>query len=418
MPIPDSPFTVSTDDVATLWLGCPTLTPARVLELVDRADEIARRPAVEVLVLRAAHSTGFPTFDLPHLRDLHSDTAAAEYARAGQSALRRLAALPIPTVAFLEGPCVGPGLELALACDYRLAVATPDATLGLGDFPTAWGGRTRLARLLGRRTATRFVSGYPREAVALGLADDAFCQRRAKIDLRTFLDRLLVRPRKRTEPIDGTSEADERRRFRAAVRNGFAVSSDPPAFDPVNPIPTAPRRVGVLGRGPGARRWVAEFALRGTPVTWMPSATAPDPFADALNRRRVTPLEAGQAAGRVLRVTEPDDALTADLVLIDDTDDTGADFVERVMPARSVLVLPTADVAGVLPGAARPGRVLGWQTAGGRTVLGRSVETTEDTAARAFRWLTAVGESVEVRPLVEVPIPSAVVRAKELAAVR
>jgi len=419
MPMPDSTFTVSTDDaVATLWLDRATFTPARVLGLADRAEQLARRSAVEVLVLRATHPTGFPTFDSPFLRDLRSDTDAADYARAGQSALRRLTALPIPTVAFLEGPCIGPGFELALACDYRLAVATPDATLGLGDRPTAWGGRTRLARLIGRRTAARFVSCYPREAVSLGLADDAFCQRRAKIDLRTFLDGLLFRPRKRAVSVDVFGEAEERKRFRMAVRDGEAEAPELPAFDPVNPIPVAPRRVGVLGRGPDLRRWVAEFALRGVPVMWMPSATAPDPFAESLLRGRVTPLEAEQAASRVTPVSEPDDALTADLVLIDDTDDTGADFLERVMPARSVLLLPTADVAGVLANAVRPGRVLGWRTANGRTVLSRPDDATDDATARAYQWLTAAGESVEVRQLEAIPAAPLTARSKALAAVR
>jgi enoyl-CoA hydratase len=406
MPLPDSPFRISTDDaVATLWLDCDTLAPARVRQLADLAEAVAARPAVEVLVIRSGYPGGLPSFDRRALRDLDSDEAAADYARAGQLALRRLANLPIPTVAFLEGPCAGPALELALACDYRLAVATPDAILGLGDLPTTWGGRSRLATRIGRRTASRFVSCYPREGAKLGLVDDAFCQRRAKIELRRFLDRLQLRPVKRGVPTDVIAEATERRAFRAAVRDGLAIPQSTPVFDPSNPIPARPRRVGVIGSGATAMRWACEFALRGVPVTWLRTTTA-DPFAVAVSSGRVTPLEADQATARTAVVTRLDDALTADLVVIDETDDTGAAFLERVMPARSVLLLPGAHLDGVLPSCTRPTRVLGWESAGGRFGLVTHPDTADDAAAAAARWLRLAGETVDVQGSVAVPEPA------------
>ena len=348
-------------------------------------------------MIRAARPGGFPSFDHPFLRDLRTDVDAADYARAGQLALRRLADLPIPTVAFLEGPCVGPGLELALACDYRLAVATPDTLLGFGDLPTAWGGRARLTKRVGRRTASRFVGCHPREAATLGLVDDAFCLRRAKIELRSFLDRVQFRPVKRGVPTDAIAEARERADFRAAVRAGLLLADDGPTFDPANPIPTRPRRVGVIGGGPDAVRWVGEFALRGVPVTWLRTdATAASPFAAALARGRVTPLEADQASARVTVVAEPDDALAADLVVIDDTDDTAAAYLERVMPARSVLLVPSAELGGVLPSCARSGRVLGWAAAGERMSVVTHADATDDATAAAARWLAVAGQVVMV----------------------
>ncbi len=397
MPLPDLPFWVSTDDaVATVWLDCDALTPARVARLADCVERVAARPAVEVLVIRAARPGGFPSFDRPFLRDLRTDGDAADYARAGQLALRRLADLPIPTVAFLEGPCVGPGLELALACDYRLAVATPDAVLGFGDLSTAWGGRSRLASRVGRRTASRFVSCHPREAAALGLVDDAFCLRRAKIELRTFLDRVQGRPVKRGVPTDALAEARERADFRAAVRAGLLLADDGPTFDPANPIPTRPRRVGVIGGGPDAVRWVGEFALRGVPVTWLRTGVGVNPFASALARGRVTPLEADQASARVTVVAEPDDALAADLVVIDDTDDTAAAYLERVMPARSVLLVPSAELGDVLPSCARPCRVLGWTAADERMSVVTHEDATDDATAAAVRWLAVAGDNMAV----------------------
>lgn len=391
MPLADLTFRTSTEDaVATLWLDCDALTPARVCQLAGLASASAAIPAVEVVVLRSARPGGFPSFDRPTLRRLSCDSHAAAYTRDGQSALRTLAELPVPTVAFIEGPCVGPALELALACDYRLAVATPDAVLGFGGLPTAWGGRSRLTRLVGRRTASRFVGCHPRAAAKLGFVDDAFCQRRAKIELRTFLDQLQRHPVKRGGTTDPIAEADERKHFRAAVRAGAFGAEPEPTFHPINPIPPRPRRVGVIGTGPEAVRWVAEFALRGVPVTWL-AGKVTDPFAFAVRSRRVTPLEAEQAAARVSVVTTADDAVTADLVLADDLDTA---YLERVMPARSVLLLPAAELASALPSCDRPGRVLGWQPVGDRGTLLRHDDSTDDAMASAARWLAYAGSTV------------------------
>lgn len=399
MPLVDSIVRTSTEDaVATVWLDCDALAPARMRQLAGVAAALAARSALEALVLRSARPGGFPSFDFQALRELATDEQAAAYTVAGQTALRTLAELPVPTVAFLEGPCVGPGLELALACDYRLAVATPDAVLGFGERPTAWGGRSRLAKRIGRRTASRFVGCHPREAAKLGLVDDAFCQRRAKIELRTFLDRLQARPVKRGVPTDPIAEAEERKRFRAAVRAGAFRTEPAPTFEPINPIPLRPRRVGVIGTGPVAVRWVGEFALRGVPVTWLRAGDA-NPFAAAVTTGRVTPLEAEQAAARVMMLTNADDAVTADLVVIDDTDDTGAGLLERVMPARSVLLLPAGELRETLPSCDRPGRVLGWEPTAGGVKLLPHADTTDDASAAATQWLTFAGNAVRWRAM-------------------
>lgn len=71
----------------------------------------------------------------------------------GQHTFNRIEDLSIPTVAAINGACVGGGYELALACDYRVATLDPSTKIGLpetmlGILP-AWGGSTRLPRLIG-----------------------------------------------------------------------------------------------------------------------------------------------------------------------------------------------------------------------------------------------------------------------------
>lgn len=94
--------------------------------------------------------------------------------------LEALEALPFPTVALMEGNAFGGGLELALACDFR--IAQPTAQMGftettLGIIPGA-GGTQRLARLIGYSRAKKLVFSGMRltadEALPLGIVDEVF----------------------------------------------------------------------------------------------------------------------------------------------------------------------------------------------------------------------------------------------------
>lgn len=115
----------------------------------------------------------------------------------GQHVFDRVAALKIPTVAVIHGACAGGGCELALACDWRVVSNASVTRMGLpetmlGILP-AWGGSTRLPRLIGLPAALGIIlAGKLLKAAAAknkGLAD-SICPRE---DLRqhafTFLDR-------------------------------------------------------------------------------------------------------------------------------------------------------------------------------------------------------------------------------------
>jgi 3-hydroxyacyl-CoA dehydrogenase/enoyl-CoA hydratase/3-hydroxybutyryl-CoA epimerase len=97
----------------------------------------------------------------------------------GQQTFDRIAKLHYPTVAAIHGAALGGGFEIALACDYRIAssdastkIGFPETTLGL--LP-AWGGLTRLPRLIGLPSALEAIMTgrhYPaRQALRLGLVD-------------------------------------------------------------------------------------------------------------------------------------------------------------------------------------------------------------------------------------------------------
>lgn len=389
---------VSADDgIATLEFGFPgppanPLSVSRLRDIGRGLDAVRAVPAIEVVVVRSGSPHGFcGGFHPPALSGLRTDADAAAFAAEGQRVLSRLADSPVVSVAFVEGPCVGPGFELALACDYRLAVAGPDSRFAFGPTPTCWGGRTRFAMRNGSRGVARFDSRPPtaRQLVTLGGLDDAFCERRAKIDLRTWLDRLRRHPRKRPRISEHPGFADERRTFRAAVRAGL-VPPEPADLDAANPVQPI-RQIGLVGDGRQLHHLAGEFACRGVRVLWAGAATPADLFRVAVRTGRMTPLEAEQATARVSLHTDADAATTADLVVLDDSACGAAGHIERELPPRAVLAVPVSALRRTVQLASRPGRVVG--LAVDRTVrLVARDETSPDALAAAVSWLGMVGD--------------------------
>ena len=121
--------------------------------------------------------------DMTEFPKIRSREEAIEGSRAGHDAFGRIAALPFPTVAAVNGACLGGGLEIALHCDLRTISSgvrhfgVPEVFLGI--FP-AWGGTQLIPRLVDAKTAVKVVVQNPMrqnklltgaEAVEVGLAD-------------------------------------------------------------------------------------------------------------------------------------------------------------------------------------------------------------------------------------------------------
>jgi enoyl-CoA hydratase/carnithine racemase len=127
-------------------------------------DELAGRDDWQVLHVRSNQKVFCAGADLAEMRQrfLAADVdSLAETAAAMQRLLARIEALPQVTLAEIGGAALGGGLELALACDLRLAAAEaglglPEVQLGL--VPGA-GGTQRLTHLLGRGIASRLILG-------------------------------------------------------------------------------------------------------------------------------------------------------------------------------------------------------------------------------------------------------------------
>src|SRR3954471_23441613 len=151
------------------------LSRAVVLTLTYELEQL-RDAATAVLITGNEHffSAGA---DLNEITAL-TGPAAFEFARMGQRLMRLVDDFPAPVVAAIAGYCMGGGLDLALACDRR--IAAPNAVFGhrgaaLG-LMTGWGGTQRLPRLIGKARALQmFLAAeklHAADALRIGLIDE------------------------------------------------------------------------------------------------------------------------------------------------------------------------------------------------------------------------------------------------------
>lgn len=167
------------DGVATLSIHRPEAKNALSREIVDRMDTLldqaAAEPGVKLLTVRSQGDFAAGA----DIRQMAECTPEQAKAFVFTDTFQKLAALPFPTLAAIEGYALGGGLELALACDFRIASGTakmglPEITLGI--MPGA-GGTVRLARLIGPSRAKEMIfmgrTVDADRALAWGLVNEA-----------------------------------------------------------------------------------------------------------------------------------------------------------------------------------------------------------------------------------------------------
>ncbi|MEE8156758.1 MAG: 3-hydroxyacyl-CoA dehydrogenase NAD-binding domain-containing protein [Gammaproteobacteria bacterium] len=148
-------------------------------ELNERLAEIESM-APRALVLYSGKKNGFIAgADIKEFTGLKDPEQAYSLIKPGQDVLTRLAALPCPTVGLINGFALGGGLEVVLACDFRIVVDNPKATLGmpevnLGIHP-GFGGTVRSVAITGvARAMEMMLTGRPvgpDKALRIGLVD-------------------------------------------------------------------------------------------------------------------------------------------------------------------------------------------------------------------------------------------------------
>jgi 3-hydroxyacyl-CoA dehydrogenase/enoyl-CoA hydratase/carnithine racemase len=236
---------------------------------------------------RAAVITGKPFFfaagaDITEFPGITRERAV-EGARAGHELFGRVRALPFPTVAAINGACLGGGVELALHCSARTISSTvrhfafPEVFLGL--FP-AWGGTQLLPRLAGPETAIKVIVSNPlrqnrmlaaAQVVELGIADRLLEPAEFLDESLAFAHELAGRELERSDP-DWSEAETIFRRARTAVDDAVHGAAPAPyaALDLIEgsrgwPVEEGYRReeeaIGELLPGPQAQASIYAFQL-------------------------------------------------------------------------------------------------------------------------------------------------------------
>jgi 3-hydroxyacyl-CoA dehydrogenase/enoyl-CoA hydratase/3-hydroxybutyryl-CoA epimerase len=148
------------------------------------------------LIIESSKKNGFCAgADIQQFKNTESLETIVDLIHQGQMVFNHLANVSFPTVALIEGYCLGGGLELALACRYRIAIEDPKTKLGLPEvrlgIQPGWGGSVRLPRLIGGLKAMDLIlSGRTlgaKAACKMGVVDASVPKRQGSIAARYFM---------------------------------------------------------------------------------------------------------------------------------------------------------------------------------------------------------------------------------------
>ncbi|MDH3764012.1 MAG: enoyl-CoA hydratase-related protein, partial [Gammaproteobacteria bacterium] len=203
------------DDDGILWLildqrGTSTnvLSVSVLEQLGSLLEEIENNPP-QAIIFRSGKAKGFIAgADVKEFLDVTTTQEALIMIKRGQTLFSRIESLPCPTIALIEGFCMGGGTELALACDYRLALDDAGTRIGLPEVKLgihpAYGGVVRSTAIINPlKSLEIMLSGRgltARAARAIGLVDSAQPQRQIERAARQIA---LSPPAKQKMPLIG-----------------------------------------------------------------------------------------------------------------------------------------------------------------------------------------------------------------------
>lgn len=165
-------------------------------ELSLAIDDVSQQKQAKGVIIASRKKSGFIAgADIAQFTQFHSIEEAEQLLKLGQYILSKLEHLTIPSVALIDGFCLGGGLELVLACRYRIAEESGKTRLGLPEVKLGihpgWGGTVRLPRLMGAPNALNMIlNGHTisgKAAAKLGLVDVAVPRRQLVSAARYYI---------------------------------------------------------------------------------------------------------------------------------------------------------------------------------------------------------------------------------------
>jgi 3-hydroxypropionyl-coenzyme A dehydratase len=168
-------------------------------DLRQAVDELVADDQIRVIIITGLGKAFCAGADISQFKTLNGLTAW-EFAKKGRELMDYIENLPKPTIAMINGYALGGGLELAMACDIRIAaeeaqVGLPEITLGI--YP-GFGGTQRLIRLIGKGKAMEMMMTGDRiparEAERLGLVNKVVPLTELEKETRNFAIKLAEKP--------------------------------------------------------------------------------------------------------------------------------------------------------------------------------------------------------------------------------
>ena len=163
-------------------------------------DELKNNSDIKLLALKSNKPGVFIAgADIEELMAFNSESEAEEKAKRGQDVFNKISNLPFPTLAVIDGACVGGGCECALACTYRIASDNTKTVIGLpevnlGILP-GWGGTQRLPKMIGLRASLSLIlTGKPvtaKKAFKMGMVNKLSAVEFMDKNTESFIEEIL-----------------------------------------------------------------------------------------------------------------------------------------------------------------------------------------------------------------------------------
>lgn len=211
-------------------------------QLIAALDQVAIAPGVNVLVITGAGRAFCSGGDVRHMVELKARDAAFEelapLLELGRAIVTRIAALPFPTIAAVNGVAAGAGMNLALACDLRFAsdaASFGETFVRIGLHPD-WGGTYALPRFVGLPKALELCwTGDvidAAEALRIGLVNRVIAHEQFDAEVNAFAAKLATAPQvsvrgaKQSLRASGARSLDECLDAESAVQRACWASAD------------------------------------------------------------------------------------------------------------------------------------------------------------------------------------------------
>lgn len=179
------------------------LDATTITELERAINVIDNNAAIRLLIINSGKPDIFIAgADINEIKNITTNKEALEKVKRGQDIITKIANLKIPTIALINGACLGGGLELALACKYRIAITNQKTILGLpevnlGIIP-GFGGTQRLPKLIGLQESLKMILSAKsvdyKKALKIGLVDMLIREEFLEEKLSEFITTIITSP--------------------------------------------------------------------------------------------------------------------------------------------------------------------------------------------------------------------------------